>query len=491
MKRMQLIACGLMIAPTGFACGPDLPVTLMDDGMEDQVPEAEPGIDGALGRSPWVARAPRAPRGMTVRAEGSERTMGSWALWSMAGGDTSHDVITAVRGDGLGNVVTAGYFAGDIDLGCGVQTSGGVWDGFVAKHDGRGTCLWLRQIGGAGALTRAVDVAVGEDGAVYVTGVTYGAVSFPDGRYESAGGADVFLAKYSPDGFHVWGLGFGGPGDDYARAVSIRGRALYVGGVFQGVARIGRDVLSSNGEADGFVAAFADDGVARWSLGFGGSLSDAVNTVVATEDEVFAAGSFRGSVSFGGHVESSAGGGHDAFLVRLSSSGVSWVSTFGSTGWDSATTAAIDGEGDLRVAGIFGGTIDLGGGSLAAEGPRSGFVGRFTPAGKHVWSRRLHGGHQTSIESVDVGPGGETYAVGHEALEGPRNRATVFMVDADGAHLGFSGLRGLGASQAHDVALVDTGRLVVGGAFDEQVSIGSATHVSAGLTDALLYAVEP
>jgi len=50
----------------------------------------------------------------------------------------------------------------------------------------------------------------------YVAGTFSGTFDAGGGPLVSAGGTDVYLAKYAPSGAHVWSRRFGGPNDDFA-----------------------------------------------------------------------------------------------------------------------------------------------------------------------------------------------------------------------------------------------------------------------------------
>ena len=75
------------------------------------------------------------------------------------------------------------------------STSSGLTDPVVVKLDGSGALLWARQLGTSLA-EGGNAVAADGSGRFYVAGSTFG--SFPD--FTNAGAADVFVAKYDPDG---------------------------------------------------------------------------------------------------------------------------------------------------------------------------------------------------------------------------------------------------------------------------------------------------
>jgi hypothetical protein len=66
-----------------------------------------------------------------------------------------------------------------------------------------------------------------------------------------------------------------------------------------------------------------------------------------------------------------------------------WSKRFGDSQRQKGNRVAIDASGNVFLSGIFGGTIDLGGGPFKAEGQYDGFIAKFNPSGKLLWSQHL------------------------------------------------------------------------------------------------------
>ena len=95
-----------------------------------------------------------------------------------------------------------------MDFGGGPLTSAGGPDVFVAKYTAAGAPLWARRAGSTGGDMKAV--AVDGQGNVVVTGYFQGTVDFGAGPLTSAGGYDIFVLKYSAAGGLPWAKRFGG-----------------------------------------------------------------------------------------------------------------------------------------------------------------------------------------------------------------------------------------------------------------------------------------
>ena len=120
--------------------------------------------------------------------------------WSHRFGDSGTDVPWSVAVYTYNNdVFVAGSFVGSIDLGGGALTSAGSSDIFVARFDRDGDHIWSQRFGGTGAdVSRAVVVEGFPITDVIVTGSFEGTVNFGGSDLTSAGGSDVFTARFSP-----------------------------------------------------------------------------------------------------------------------------------------------------------------------------------------------------------------------------------------------------------------------------------------------------
>jgi hypothetical protein len=159
---------------------------------------------------------------------------------------------TGVALDASGNVYVAGYTNGALDG----NTRTGDYDFLVTKYDPAGNHhTW--QLGAAGAYTNATGVALDVDGNVYVAGYTYGGL---DGNTQ-AGAADAFITKYDPAGSHVTSqLGVAGGSYTYATGIALDASGhVYVAGFTYG-ALDGNALMSTNGNADSFVAKYDTNG---------------------------------------------------------------------------------------------------------------------------------------------------------------------------------------------------------------------------------------
>ena len=139
--------------------------------------------------------------------------------WVEKSGGPGNDYGYGIAVDGAGNSYVAGSFNGSATFGETSVISQGGADIFIAKYDNGGNLLWVRSAGGA-TNDAASAVAVDGSGNCYVTGVFQGTATFGNTSLTSAGGPDIFIAKYDSAGNFVWARQAGGSSDDRGYAVA-------------------------------------------------------------------------------------------------------------------------------------------------------------------------------------------------------------------------------------------------------------------------------
>ena len=308
-------------------------------------------------------------------------------FWSQRFGGTSSDIGNAVAVDPDGNVFVAGSFGGTVDFGGGPLTASGT-DIFLAKYSPTGVHLWSQRFGGTGTDV-ALAAAVDLLGTVYITGSFNGTMSFGGGSLVSAGATDIFLARFDWNGQHVFSKSFGGGFSDVGLGVAtVQASHVVITGYFTDTVNFGGSPLLSTGSTDIFVAKFDQNGNHQWSLRAGDSGPDeGASVAIDGSGNIFATGYFRFTVNFGGGALI-APVAQTMFLVKFNSSGAhQWSQGFG----DQAAYGrgvAVDGSGNVATTGRFVGTIDFGGGSLVSAGSSFDvFVAKFAANGAHQWSQ--------------------------------------------------------------------------------------------------------
>lgn len=307
-------------------------------------------------------------------------------LWFHSGGPgrvIAYDV--AVSPDDF--VFVTGTFYDTVDFGGGpIEADGG--DFFVAKYTGEGQHVWSRGFGVPGLVDVAKSVAADAFGNVVVVGMFQGGTADFGGVSHTARGSDIFVAKYDRDGSHVWSEGFNGLNDEGEGVAVDADGNMYMTGWFQRNANFGGGFLRSAGQADCVVAKYSPGGTHVWSRAYGGRGWDSgLDIAVAGDGSIVLAGNCGETVDFGTGPYTSRGR-RDAFVAVLDGAGnARWFGGYGGAGDDAALGVAPDGNGGALVTGFFEEVVDFGGGAFASEGSKDAFIARYDASGQHLWSR--------------------------------------------------------------------------------------------------------
>ena len=331
-------------------------------------------------------------------------------LWSRRAGAAQDDRAKAVAVDGSGNVLVTGLFFGTVDFGGGpVSSAPNAVNCFVAKYSSTGAHLWSKRLSLALGLDEGMAIAADSAGNVLVAGMLYQTSNFGGSNLTSAGSADVFLAKLTSAGAHLWSKRVGGSAEEFVYGLALDGSGNpAITGHSTGSADFGGGSLSGAGGKDIFVAQYSgSNGAHLWSRRVGGSADD-VGRGIAVDGagEVVVTGNFASnSVNFGSGALANSGGA-DIFLAKYSSGGTArWSKRFGTgLGLDEkAFGVATDSWSNILLTGSIVDAIDFGGGSLPGDGYYDIFIAKFASTGGHTWSRRTGAGAGTGVAADGVG----------------------------------------------------------------------------------------
>ena len=414
--------------------------------------------------------------------------------WSQRFGDGSSQQALAVASDASSNVIVVGYFNGTVDFGGGPLTSSGTEDVFVAKFDAGGNHLWSKRYGdGASQIARGVAT---DGSSIIVVGSFLGSIDFGGGTLTDAGQTDIFVVKLDGDGNHTWSKRFGDGGFQAGAgvAVDLVGN-IVIGGRFLGSVDFGGGVITNSGQfSNVYVAKMSPTGMHVWSAGFGDTQPDELTGVTTDhQGNIVAVGKFQNTIDFGGGTLTSAGLS-DVFVAKFNASGTHLFSHgYGDNTTDEASAVATDSQGRMIVTGRFFGSIDFGGGPLVSAGSGDIFVVKLNPGGVHEWSRRFgDGSNQNGLAvsvdgsnniaitgtfegAVDFGGGAITSAGGLDLF--------LARFTSNGTHTRSDGFGDGDDQHGTGVAYDAQGDVNLAGYFRGNVNFGGGTLASAGSDD--------
>jgi enterochelin esterase-like enzyme len=136
-------------------------------------------------------------------------------------------------------------------------------DGFLARFDGTGNQVWLRQFGTA-AGEEVWGLTADAAGNTYVAGYSAGDFAAP-----LAGDKDIVAARFDPDGVMTWSDQLGTTGNDKGAGVSLDGAGnLYLAGFTDG------SLEASVGKFDAVLVKYGPGGARQWTRQFGTTEDD-------------------------------------------------------------------------------------------------------------------------------------------------------------------------------------------------------------------------
>ena len=194
-------------------------------------------------------------------------------LWSYRFGDAYEQWARALAMGDDGTFVLAGNYTGNLDFGGGPLPLAPVGALFVARFDSAGEHVASWRFGGPGTDARAIDADTG--GNVVAAGdfdveLDLGSTSLDTGQPEYS--SDAYVARFDGGGTCHWGAGAGDENRQSARAVVADDEHnVIVAGDFQGAMDFGGATLTSAGDYDVFVATFDSMGNPLWSHRIGTS----------------------------------------------------------------------------------------------------------------------------------------------------------------------------------------------------------------------------
>jgi hypothetical protein len=304
------------------------------------------------------------------------------AAWVLHLGDPGFGGVKAVAVLPDGGAVIAGVLSGDTTVGDELLTGEGALDAFAARLASNGEVQWARRFGGPSD-DGANAVAVDAEGNAVVMGTFAQVIDLGTGPLSSAGPLDIFAVRLDAEGETLWARRFGGDGyGEYATSVDIgAGGDIVLHGGFAASIDFGGGPLVAEDGADIFLARLTADGEHVWSKRYGsGSINQGGNGVrFDAAGNVLVVGNFVGEVDFGGGTLAwdSPDGWPTAYFAKLDGDG-NHVWSRRANGSSTGDAIAPSADGGVMAAGGFLFEVDIGNGPLVADGHRA-FVAKLGP----------------------------------------------------------------------------------------------------------------
>ncbi|MCX6243459.1 MAG: T9SS type A sorting domain-containing protein [Bacteroidetes bacterium] len=264
----------------------------------------------------------------------------AWRMVLSMGG-TGGPICRDMVNDLYNNSYAIGHFNGKINLLTDSLTSTGVSDLFLIKFNPAGTPLWWKKIaGGTGDTLIGAAIRLYNNSDIYITGSFTGIASFPASQLTSAGGKDVFIAKFDNSGTNIWAQRYGNGGVQMAGGLALDA---------SGNAYLPVNNLSSSSTD---LAFFNANGQLLSVKSFA---STVFRDIAFNNSKLYVTGYLTGQSYFGAILLTS-GNYPSSFLGKLDlSSNTLWVNNCKSydTGASTASSIAFDDAGNVYNAGCY------------------------------------------------------------------------------------------------------------------------------------------
>jgi hypothetical protein len=354
---------------------------------------------------------------------------GNGIVYSTYIGGSNRDVPLGVAVDAAGNAYIAGFtYSANFPITAGAlrSTFSGQSKGFVLKLNPNGNSLvYSTFVGGSGS-DYATGIAVDAIGQAYIPGYT-ASVDFPvsanafQGFY-GGGESDGFFAKLNAAGSQLaYATYLGGIGNDTATAVALDPAGnVYLSGQTQSANfPVYQALQTTNSESDAFVVKLNASNQVLYSTYLGGTGSSTGTGIAAdAAGNAYVAG-YTTAPDFPvtpGAYQPSSHGGYDTFVAKLSADGSTILAAtyFGGSGAEDTSGIALDGSGDVFVAGSTNSTdLPLQAQLQTYSGGGDGFIAAFNNQLTSLYFSTYYGGAESDrVAGIAVDSSGDAYLTG-------------------------------------------------------------------------------
>jgi hypothetical protein len=411
----------------------------------------------------------------------------TWS-WAWGAGSAGYDEAYVAMGP-TGALHLCGNYTGTVDVNGATLTSSGQGDAFVQQLEPTdGSVLWTAEAHHTGNLY-IYDMAYRSTGELVVCGtVAHNGSAAQFGTHTLAGqefGTQAFVAGLSPSGTWNWVSGVAGVVSTDGFHVEVDASNTILLGCKWG-----------NGLA---VYRFTGQGQQGWSATAtsSGSSVDLYAMDVLPGGDLVITGRCYGTGTFGAQSITVSGIYYDAYVARLSSAGQwTWVAQAGGSHWDKGFGVCADAAGDVYVAGTFRNTATFGTTLLTATGSNNdGWLAKLDGNGQWQWAVQMGSIAYMEVYGMAMNAAGDRIALtGNYAFNTPTiggitlpaptlNDLYVLEYTTTGQVLSALGAGGGGGDRGMAAAYGADNALYVAGSFGADMQLGAYALTGVGTPD--------
>lgn len=309
-------------------------------------------------------------------------------------------------------------------------------DAIIYKYDSAGNFKWVNIPAESSGFDEIYGIETDALGNVYITGRYYSSAF--NSSLASRGGADIFVAKYDPDGTLLWARSAGGSDSDYGSDVTVDDLGnVYVMGFFKGISNWSGISKTSSTQGDMFIAKYDNEGNIKWvRTGDGVSYNYLYEISVDKSGNSYVSANFSNTMQFEGAPVVTSVGGTDIFIIKYDTNGnYNWIKTAGGVSDDGGNSVAVDNEGNVFVAGYFSDNALFGDKNLTAHGSFDIFCAKYSANGNLLWVKQLGGTGSQTAWGVCTDEKNNCYLTGWFSGSGALDNTSVVSEGAEDAYL--------------------------------------------------------
>lgn len=212
---------------------------------------------GFSGYASFGASAMRSRGGMDLFIARFNATGG--LMWGRRFGDAEDQVGTSVSADAQGNMVLTGGFAGLMSIDGASLTANTPSDAFLLELDATGHHVWSQAFTDAYGIgsQQGTEVVVDRNGNITASGSYTGYIDLGVGPLEAEGDTKRYVAQFESTGRLVWQLDFVNDGTAFDAHVAVDPVSdVFVAGQYTGSARFFGPTFQSQGGTDVFLGKY-------------------------------------------------------------------------------------------------------------------------------------------------------------------------------------------------------------------------------------------
>ena len=272
----------------------------------------------------------------------------------------------------------------------------------------------------------------------------------------------------------------------------------YIAGTFSKSVKLGNNILTSQGQNDGFVGKFSLDGSIDRSIQLisKGELSIS-STVMGTDGDIYIIGDFTDELQVGPfNIKSS--GGYDLFVVHWSQDGA--LKNLTSIGGSSNEyfQHAFFYENSLLLSGQFDGTFSHGSYSIKSRGEKDGFIMEVPTidVSKITWVQNFGGVQEDQVNGLAVSSDGKIFLAGSyqgSSIFGKISHQSAGLSDCFIGELDRQGTwknvysgGGTGEDEIKGIFIQKENRILIAGNFRNSIKWGNRNVESNGKQDGFI-----